>query len=364
MELRTVKIPLVTTFGSSIGTERFKQSLIAIVRKDGVTAYGECVAGHEPWYSEETIASAKYLISQILAPMLFETEIDDPLRFLEFSQSVRGNNMAVACVEMALWDLLGKLTKRSISKLIGGERDEVQVGVAVGFQPSIHALIEKIASLIAEGYKRVKIKIMPGYDIEPLRAIRERFPNLLLQADANGAYKLTDLDLLKQFDQFNLLLLEQPLAYYDIINHSKLQREISTPICLDESITNVEIARQAIEINACKIINIKPGRVRGLECSKQLHDLCVKHEIPVWCGGMLETGIGRAFNVALSTLQGFKLPGDISASRNYFEEDITIPRFELTRDGTLKCPTAPGIGVQVNEKILDIYTIEKEIIMP
>jgi len=364
MELRTIKIPLVSAFESSIGTEEFKDALISILHKDGVTAYGECVAGHGPWYSEETIASANYVICQFLAPLLFKMDLTSPQQFLDLSRNVRGNNMAVACVEMALWDLLGKLKDQSISKLIGGEKREVEVGVAVGLQPSIHALLDKIASFLADGYRRIKIKVKPGYDIQPLKAIRERFPNILLQVDANAAYTLNDLHLLKQLDEFNLLLIEQPLAHDDLLNHSKLQKQLSTPICLDESIRSVETALQAIEINACRIINIKPGRVRGLECSKQIHDLCMRRKIPVWCGGMLETGIGRAFNVALASLPGFTLPGDTSASKNYFKKDITTPEFELTNNGTLEVPLGPGIGVQVNEKLVDSYTVAKKILAP
>ncbi|MGA2784953.1 MAG: o-succinylbenzoate synthase [Candidatus Bathyarchaeia archaeon] len=364
MELRTIKIPLVSAFESSIGTEEFKEALIAIVHKDGVTGYGECVAGHGPWYSEETITSANYVISQFLAPLLFKMDIADPQQFLDLSRNVRGNNMAVACVEMALWDLLGKLKGQSISRLIGGEKKEVQVGVAVGVQPSVRVLVDKIASLLADGYRRIKIKVKPGYDIQPLRAIRERFPNILLQVDANAAYSLDDLQLLKQLDEFNLLLIEQPLAHDDLFNHSKLQKQLSTPICLDESIRSVENARQAIELDACRIINIKPGRVRGLECSRQIHDLCLRRKIPVWCGGMLETGIGRAFNVALASLPGFTLPGDTSSSRNYFKEDIITPEFELTSNGTLEVPLGPGIGVQVNQKLVDSYTIAKNILAP
>jgi O-succinylbenzoate synthase len=281
------------------------------------------------------------------------------MQFLDSAARLRGNNMAVASVEMSLWDLMGKLRGQSLFELLEGRKTEVEVGVSIGIQPSIRSLLDKVASRIAEGYRRVKIKIKPGYDVEPVRSIRERFLDIPLQVDANSAYTLQDLQLLKQLDEFNLLLIEQPLAHDDIFDHAKLQRQLSTPICLDESIRSLDDARKAIEIDACRSINIKPGRLRGLERSKAVHDLCMKEKIPVWCGGMLETGIGRAFNVSLASLPGFTLPGDISASKNYLERDIITEEFELSKNGTFEVPRQPGIGVQVHEEALESRTIAK-----
>ncbi len=287
-------------------------------------------------------------------------ELDSPASFIDRTKGIRGNNMAIAAVEMGLWDLNGKLSDTALSTLIGGEKKEVQVGVSIGIQPTIGTLLDKVRAYLNDGYRRIKIKIKPGYDLEPVKEIRKKYPKILLQVDANSAYSLQDSKMLSELDSFNLLLIEQPLANDDIIDHSKLQKLLNTPICLDESIHNVEDARKAIEIGACRIINIKAGRMRGLVCSKNLHDLCRRHQIPVWCGGMLETGIGRAFNVALASLPGFTLPGDTSASKRYFKRDIITKEFELTKDGTLEVPTAPGIGVDVDQNLLDACTTSKE----
>ncbi len=360
--MREVSLPLVAPFETSFGVETVKQALLVILRKDGIIAYGECVAGVGPWYNEETMASAKYIIKNYLTPALFERKLGSPAKFLELTNGIRGNNMAVAAVEMALWDLLGKLKNQSLSRLIGGNKPEVEVGVSVGIQATPDKLVETVDAFLKQGYRRIKLKIKPGYDLEHVKAIRAKFPSIRLQVDANSAYKLDDLSTLKKLDQFNLLLIEQPLAHDDIIDHSKLQRELSTPICLDESIHSPEDARKAIDIGACRIINIKPGRVRGFKRSVEIHDLCVQRKIPVWCGGMLETGIGRAFNVALATLPGFTLPGDTSASKRYFKKEVITKEFELTSAGTLKVPTGPGTGVEVDEEMLESVTTSKEIL--
>jgi len=344
--------------------ETVKDALLVIVRKEGLTAYGECVASTGPWYNEETIASAGYVTRKILAPLLFTKEFASPSDFLDSTDAIRGNNMAVATVEMALWDLMAKMKSISLSKLLGGQKGEVDVGVSVGIQPSADKLVETVASYLREGYRRVKLKIKPGIDVDRVRAVRGRFPDVLLQVDANSAYTLDDAAILKPLDAFNLLLIEQPLGHDDILDHSKLQKQLATPICLDESIHSPEDARKAIEIDACRIINIKPGRVRGLQRSKEIHDLCAEVGIPVWCGGMLETGIGRAFNVALASLLGFTLPGDISASNRYFHSDIIKKEFQLTKNGTLEVPDGDGIGVEVDEQFLDTCTTSKELLSP
>ncbi len=360
VELREVRIPLQAPFETSFGRETLKEALLVIAKKDGLTAYGECVAGTGPWYNEETIVSAKDIIKRFLTPTLLSETIETPSAFIDFAARIRGNNMAVAAVEMALWDLMGKMKRKSIAKLLGGQKTEVQVGVSIGIQSSVGKLTETVSEYLKDGYRRIKVKIKPGYDIEPVRAIREAFPDIMLQVDANSAYSIDDSEALRKLDEFDLLLIEQPLAHDDIVDHSKLQKLLSTAICLDESIRSSEDARKALEIGACRIINIKPGRMRGLHLSKQLHDLCLQRRIPVWCGGMLETGIGRAFNVALASMPGFTLPGDTSASKRYFRQDIISREFELTKDGTLEVPTGPGIGVEINENILDSYTTGRE----
>ena len=269
--------------------------------------------------------------------------------------------MAVAAMEMALWDLTGKLTGRSVASLLGGTKSEVEVGVSVGIQPSNRQLLRTVTSYLRDGYKRIKIKIRPGYEVEPVRAIRKKYPDIPLQVDANSAFSLHDIHILKQLDDFNLLMIEQPLAHDDILDHSKLQKELTTPICLDESIRTPQDAEKAIEIGACRIISIKPGRVRGLQRSKEIHDLCKKANVQVWCGGMLETGIGRASNIALASLPGFTLPSDISASQRYFRNDIIKKEFKLTTNGTLEVTKDPGVGIEVDQDRLDDCTVAKEL---
>jgi len=299
-----------------------------------------------------------------LAPILFQQRLTSPTDFLEAANRVRGNNTAVAAVEMGLWNLLGRIKNQPLSKLLGGHRDEVDVGVSVGIQPTPKVLVKTVSDYLRDGYGRIKLKIKPGFDLEYIKAVRNEFPDTKLQVDGNSAYRLDDVATLKKFDSMRLLLIEQPLAYDDLIDHSKLQAELSTPICLDESIHTLEDARKAIEIGACKIINVKPGRVRGLQKSKEIHDLCLKQKIPVWCGGMLETGIGRAFNVALASLPGFSLSGDISASKRYFARDIITREFTLKPGSKLEVPKEPGIGVEVDPIMLDSYTTSRELLKP
>ena len=269
--------------------------------------------------------------------------------------------MAKAGLEAALWDAFAKSQNISLSKMLGGTRDKVDVGVSIGIQSSVDVLLKKVEGYLAEGYKRIKIKISPGFDMQFIEALRKEFPGLLLQVDANSAYTLEDIDLFREMDHFGLSLIEQPLGYEDIYDHSKLQRELKTPICLDESIHSLDDTRAAIELDSCRIINIKPGRVGGFTESKLIHDYCASMNIPVWHGGMLESGIGRAGNVALASLPNFTLPGDISASKRYYLEDIVDPEFVVNPDGTMDVPVKPGIGVEVNMKMLDKVTVRKEI---
>ena len=360
LELRELQLPLITPFETSLGSEAVKKVLLVTLTREGIDAYGECVASTDPRYSEETITSAKYIITQFLAPLVLSRDLESPEEFMRLTDWIRGNNMAVAAVEMALWDLQGKLEGKSLSELIGGRKREVSVGVSVGIQPTNEKLVDVVGAYLRDGYRRVKIKIRPGYDLEPVRALRAKFHDLPLQVDCNSSYRLSDLRTMKELDRFGLLMIEQPLAHDDIVDHAKLQSQLATPICLDESIRAPDDVRRAIGIEACRVVNIKPGRVRGLISSKEIHDVCVTSGVPVWCGGMLETGIGRAFNVALASLQGFTLPSDISASRRYYKHDVITREFELTADGTIEVPVGPGIGVEVNQPFLDSCTTWKE----
>jgi O-succinylbenzoate synthase len=267
--------------------------------------------------------------------------------------------MAKAGLEAALWDVFAKSKNISLSKMLGGTREKVDVGVSIGIQSSESELSKKVHGYLDEGYKRIKIKISPGYDIQFVKALRKEFPNILLQVDANSAYELKDINVFKEMDIYNLLLIEQPLGYENIYDHSKLQSELKTQICLDESIHSLDDTRAAIELDSCRVINIKPGRVGGFTESKLIHDYCASKNIPVWCGGMLESGIGRAGNVALASLPNFTLPGDISASKRYYKEDIVEPEFTVNKDGTMDVPTKPGIGVEVNFNRLDAITVRK-----
>ena len=280
---------------------------------------------------------------------------------VEVGELLRGHNMARHGLEAALWDIVAQSKNVSLSKALGGNRDRVSVGVSIGIQASADALIKKIEDYLAQGYGRIKIKIKPGYDLEIVKRVRAKFPKVLLQVDANSAYRLPDVPLFEGMDEYKLLLIEQPFGWDDIYEHSKLQPHLQTPICLDESIHSLGHAVMAIELGACKIINIKPARVGGFTESRRIHDLCASKKIPVWCGGMLETGIGRAGNVALASLPNFTLPGDISASNRYYLEDVADPAFVLNPDSTLSVPTAPGLGVTVNMRNLEKYTVRKEV---
>src|SRR5277367_5586782 len=275
---------------------------------------------------------------------------------------VRGHNMAKAGLETAIWDAEAKQKNLPLAKLLGGTREEISCGVSIGIQPTTGALLKKIDEALADGYQRIKIKIKPGLDVEPVRAIRERFPRVRLMVDANSAYRLEDAPLLKALDAFYLIMIEQPLGWDDIYSHAELQRQLQTPICLDECIHDVEHARAAIETRACKIINIKLGRVGGHTAARRVHDLCQANSIPVWCGGMLESGIGRAHNIAMSSLPNFNLPGDVSASRRYWTEDIVEPEVEVSRQGTIRVPTAPGIGYTPRVDRIESLTKRREVL--
>jgi o-succinylbenzoate synthase len=361
VELRHIKMELVSPFVTSMGTEYDEEHIIVQVDGEGITGWGESVAEGTPYYSYETVQTAWHILRDFLIPSLLGknlTGIDDAIT--RYAQ-VRGHMMAKAGLEAALWDAFAKTQNLSLSKKLGGVRSKVDVGVSIGIQSSEDVLVKKVEGYLAEGYKRIKIKIAPGNDIQFVQALRKEFPGLRLQVDANSAYTLEDIGLFKRMDEFQLQLIEQPLGYEDIFDHSKLQRELKTPICLDESIHSLDDTRAAIELNSCRIINIKPGRVGGFTESKRIHDYCASMKIPVWHGGMLESGIGRAGNVALASLPNFILPGDISASKRYYKEDIVEPEFVVNPDGTMDVPVKPGIGVEVNMKMLDRVTVKKEV---
>jgi O-succinylbenzoate synthase len=345
--LRLVRLPLVRFFETSFGRVHERTFLLVTVVDEGVTGVGECVADANPYYSPETTRTAWHVLEEFIAPLVLGREFRHPSEIVDALDLIRGHHMAKAAVEMAAWDLHARQQQRPLACLLGGTRSSIESGVSIGIQDSLDELLERVEIELAAGYRRVKIKIKPGWDLGAVEAIRTRFGSIPLMVDANAAYTLADADRLAALDQFDLMMIEQPLAFDDIRDHARLQRRLRTPICLDESIHSVRDAEEAIESEACRIINIKPGRVGGHEQSRRIHDLAVRHEVPVWHGGMLESGIGRAHNVHLSTLPGFTLPGDVAASRRYFAPDLIDPEIVVAPDGTIRVPDGPGIGVHV-----------------
>jgi O-succinylbenzoate synthase len=360
--LREIHLPLIAPFQTSFGTSTLRRIPLIEVDVDGVIGWGECTAGEDPYYSYETVETAWHIIRDFLWPMLKGREFSSASEIHGIISHVRGHNMAKAAVETAIWDAEAKHKNLPLAKLLGGTREEISSGVSIGIQPSIEALIAKVEKELAAGYQRIKIKIMPGSDIEPARALRARFPRIRLMVDANSAYTLADAPLLKKLDDFFLIMIEQPLGHDDIYSHAALQRQLDTPICLDECIHDYEHARAAIEIGACKIINVKLGRVGGHTSARQIHDLCQSKSVPVWCGGMLESGIGRGHNIAMSTLPNFTLPGDVSASKRYWAEDIIEPEVEVSARGTIRVPTAPGIGYTPRIDRIESLTKRREVL--
>lgn len=356
--LHHISMPLVHPFETSFGVEANREAIIVCVEADGAAGWGECVAGRRPWYSYETVTTAWHILSDVLIPLVLGQELEKPRAVFDRFGRVRGHPMAKAGLEMAMWALAATQQETPLARLLGGRRDRVPVGVSVGVQESVDALLARVAGFLEQGYGRIKIKIKPGWDVAPVRALRRKFPDLLLQVDANSAYTLADTAVFKRLDEFDLLLIEQPLGHDDVYDHARLQQQIRTPICLDESIRSVAHARAALELGSCRIINIKPGRVGGHTASIRIHDLCRRRDVPVWHGGMLETGIGRAHSVALASLPGFTLPGDISASARYYAQDLVEPPFVLnSEDSTLGVPAAPGLGVAVNTERLQAVTL-------
>ncbi|HZD58144.1 MAG TPA: o-succinylbenzoate synthase [Anaerolineales bacterium] len=359
LTLHHLRMPLQSPFETSFGRTQDRDCILIEVHAGDLTGYGECVADRDPGYSYETSGTAWHILEDFLIPAVLGAELRGPLDFQSRVSHVRGHQMAKAGLEMALWDLQGKLEGRSLHQLLAGQRQRVDVGVSVGIQASPQALVQTIEAYLEKGYRRVKIKIKPGRDVDETREVRHSFPDLRLQVDANSAYTLETATALKPLDDLNLLLIEQPLAEDDLWDHSRLQAGFETPICLDESILSPRHARQALEMGACRIINIKAGRVGGLSQAVAIHDLCRERGIPVWCGGMLETGVGRASNLALASLPGFTLPGDISATERYYQDDITNERFALNPDSTIDVPAVPGLGVTINWQAVSKFTLRK-----
>ncbi|PDW04357.1 o-succinylbenzoate synthase [Candidatus Viridilinea mediisalina] len=362
VELRKIELPFITPFETSGWREVANHAIIVRVQAEGYEGWGEAPVSSGPWYNEETQATAWVMACEHLAPMLLAHELTGPEDVATLYAHVRGNRMAKAGFEFAVWDLFGRIQGQSLSTMLGGTRQRVEVGVSVGVQPDLDTLLQVVDGYIQAGYQRVKLKIKPGWDLEPTRLVRETWPDLRLQVDANSIYTLADASHLAHLDAYDLLLIEQPLAHDDIVDHAKLQRQINTPICLDESIVSPEHARWAVELRACGVINIKPSRVGGLHAARQIHDLAATAGMPVWCGGMLETGIGRAVNVALASLPNFSLPGDISASERYFARDLVQTPFRLNPDSTLAVLDRPGSGIEVDIALLEQVTREKVIL--
>jgi o-succinylbenzoate synthase len=364
VELRVLEMRLLKPFRTSFGVQQDRYPLLIRLESGDRSYWGECVAGEGPWYSPETVETAWQILKGYLLPATIGAEIPDIDALEKRMAPVRGHHMAKACVEMAFTAALAEQARKPLAKFLGGVRDRVETGVSVGIQPTVDQTLETIGGHLAEGYRRIKVKIEPGWDIQLIAGIRERYPEITLMADANSAYELDDAPHLAELDRFGLLMLEQPLDAGDIIDHAALQRQMRTSICLDESIESARDARQAIELGACRVINIKPGRVGGFAESRRIHDIAARADIPVWCGGMLETGIGRAANVALATLPNFRLPGDISASDRYWAEDIVEPPFVLQKGGTIAVPTRWGLGVRVKVDLVDRLTVRQEVIRP
>ena len=357
LSLRHLSMPLVAPFETSFGRSTDRECILISLQSGGLTGYGECVADRDPGYSYETTGTAWHILKDFIAPLLLGHELSNADQFQARVERIRGHHLAKAGVEMALWDLRGKFEGRSLREMLGAARDRVQVGVSVGLQSSPSVLVKTVEKYLQVGYGRIKIKIKPGRDVGDATAVRQAFPAIKLQVDANSAYTLATWKTLKRLDLLELLLIEQPLNEDDIWDHRQLQKQFRTPICLDESIITLRHARYALEMEACKIINIKAGRVGGLSQAVAIHDLCKAHGVPVWCGGMLETGVGRASNLALASLPGFVLPGDISASDRYYAEDITRERFLLNPDSTIDVPSGVGLGVTLDPGLLKKFTL-------
>lgn len=356
-----IRMPYVTPFQTSRWVETDHECVLIRLRAQGLMAWGECTATQHCAYSYETTKTNWHILEDFIIPAVLAADLEDISDYRRAISHLTGHPMAKAGMEMALWDLFAQRQGVSLQRLLGGRGDRVRVGVSVGIQPTTEKLLEVVEGYLEQGYARIKLKIKPGRDVADTAAVRRRYPDLLLQVDGNSVYCLDDADHLKALDEFDLLLIEQPLAEDDIIDHARLQPQLNTPLCLDESILSVTHARWALELGACRIINIKPGRVGGMDEGRRIHDYCLARGVPVWMGGMLETGIGRAANLALASLPGFTLPGDISASARYYAQDLIEEPFTLNPDSTLSVPQGVGLGVKVRQDVLKKVTLRKKV---
>jgi O-succinylbenzoate synthase len=358
--LREIQMPLVHFFETSFGRVYSRRIVLVSVDAEGVRGWGECVAGEDPYYSPEWIETAWPTIKNYLAPALLKNGVQSGRECPALFARVRGHNMAKAALEDAVWDAEARVKQQPLWKLLGGTRREIPCGVSIGIQDSPEQLLEKIETELAAGYRRIKIKVKPGWDLNVLEKIRARWADITLSVDANSAYTLDQTEHLRKFDAFHLLMIEQPLWNDEIYLHARLQKALQTPICLDESILHARHADFALESGACRIINVKVGRVGGFTEARKVHDVAQQHNVPVWCGGMLESGVGRAHNIALSTLENFRLPGDVSASKRYWKEDIVEPEVEVRSDGMIKISDEPGTGYHVREDLIQKLTVREE----
>ncbi|MGH9881745.1 MAG: o-succinylbenzoate synthase [Pyrinomonadaceae bacterium] len=364
VEIRLIRLPLVEPFETSFGSIDSRLIFLVSLEANGLRGWGEVVAAEEPLYSYETVGTAFHVIRDFLGPALLTQPIvssaDLASRFARF----RGHNMAKAGLELAFMDLLAQLTHQSLSQLLGGNRKRIPVGVSLGIQAKPAQLLERVDRYLALGYRRIKLKIKPGWDVDVVAQVRRSYPDILLSVDANSAYTLDDKEHLKRLEHFELLMIEQPLENDDLVDHAQLQSELKTPLCLDESITGRQQAKRALKLKSCRIINIKVGRVGGYSQALAIHDLCVSQHVPVWCGGMLESGVGRAHNIALASLSGFVLPGDISASSRYFARDVIVPEVTVAPDGTVAVPGGIGLGFELDLDFIKSQTETVELIKP
>jgi len=359
VQIRKMKMTMKSPFTTSFGSFLDKDFLLLEVKDElGNTGWGESVAFSAPWYNEETMETNLHMIRDFLIPLVVDREINHPDEVNELFKPIRKNNMAKSAVEGAIWDVYAKRNKQTLSKALGGTKDQIDVGISIGIHEKTEDLVKTVRGFLDEGYKRIKVKIKPGFDVEVMRELRKQFPDVPLMADANSAYRLSDIELLKKLDEFDLMMIEQPLASDDIIDHAQLQAELTTPICLDESIHSLEDTRKAVELGSAKVINIKIGRVGGLTEAIKIHDYCMEKDIPVWCGGMLESGIGRAHNIALTTLPNFILPGDTAGSSRYWEEDLISPEV-VAENGVITVPNRYGIGYDINWDAMERYTVDR-----
>jgi o-succinylbenzoate synthase len=355
--LREIRMRLKAPFETSFGVTQDRRILLVEVIVDGVSGWGEVTTTESPSYNSETTDTAWHIISDFIVPRLIGKELDSASQSSLLLATIRGHQMAKAGVENAIWDAEAQLKGLSLAELLGGTRDEIPCGVSLGLRETPEALVRRVEEELSSGYQRIKVKIKPGKDLDCIAAVRKQFPDILLSVDANSAYELKDVEHLRKLDELNLLMMEQPLQWDDIYAHSKLQGKIRTAICLDECINNAAHALAAIEMGACRIINLKLGRVGGHTSARHVHDVCQEQASPVWCGGMLESGIGRAHNIAMSTLPNFTLPGDVSASQRYWAEDIIEPEVQVTSRGTIRVPRSPGLGYAVKRELVDRLTV-------